>query len=286
MPPTIDLLAAIVRDIVSAAPDHQIIGARLGASLRSQVPDFAPTIFQSRNLRQFIRAYVPAVEERGTTGKDVIYGLTEEGRRPHPAAGAHNPQLISPPTTSFNWKAFSNPSYPFTLAANLQTGEFQVVPVEAEVSTPWIAVPKPTTEDHLEIARVFVESLHESMREPLAKILSEPRWFVHFSPAARRYGVGSSWAAFRTSRLRERFESVRRHLAIPSRAAVPSALAAEPAAKMNSVSGLMQAGKLTSQELQLRDLVSRVISQLPLSDLRELKLPVGTILDCLAELGK
>lgn len=128
---SIQSISDILVQGISAAPNQRILGARLGALLRTAYPGFSPADFQSRNLRQLIRTYVPAVEEKGRSGPDFIYGLAlgSSGQvSGHPSVPSRFPDnKPSPSPTAFDWKAFSSPSYPFSLAANTETGEFQAI---------------------------------------------------------------------------------------------------------------------------------------------------------------
>jgi hypothetical protein len=289
---SIQSISDILVQGISAAPNQRILGARLGALLRTAYPGFSPADFQSRNLRQLIRTYVPAVEEKGRSGPDFIYGLALDSTRPvpgHPSVLARLPDnQTSPAPATFDWKAFSNPTYPFSLAANTETGEFQAI-AGTEVTPPWVPLPKPTSEDHHGIAKAFTETLSGEVRQPLERVLEDPKWFVTFSSAAKRLGVGTAWAVFRTSQLRDRFRASLSVLGIPPR--INSALA-----NRRSAASLVAAGSSSSipqsrytelsQEERLRRLVSLVIADLPISDLRALNLPVGAVFDHIDEITK
>jgi hypothetical protein len=156
---------------------------------------------------------------------------------------------------------------------------------------PWIVIRKPTTEEHLAIARAFVDSLHENLREPLNRVLSEPKWFLRFSPTARGFGLGAAWAAFRTARLKDIFENEMKSLGIPERKPSPrvdipdhSPVRSNEAAA--ALSHRRESPRDDDKERALRRLVQLVISDLPISDLRALSLPVGRVFDHLDEVLK
>ena len=144
-----------------------------------------------------------------------------------------------------------------------------------------MVVPKPTSEDHLQIARDFEQTLSEPTRTTLAAILGETVWFVNFSAAARNCGVGSNWASFRTSRLKELFDSSVAALGIPKIAEKPllatsSRSQANP--HTNAPFSLPNRSPLSREEA-LRRLVQLVVAEMPISDLRELALPIGKVID-------
>jgi hypothetical protein len=216
----IQIAAEAISKIIATSPSQRVLGAKLGAQLRVADPGFTPVAFQCRNLRQFIKSHVPAIEEKGRSGPDFIYGPASVKAQPDPV-NQSQVAFVTAPTTAFNWRAFSSPSYPFHLIANRDTGEFEASAIGAELVPPWIVIRKPTTEEHLAIARAFVDSLHENLREPLNRVLSEPKWFLRFSPTARGFGLGAAWAAFRTARLKDIFENEMKSLGIPERKPSP-----------------------------------------------------------------
>lgn len=287
---TIQSVSELLLKLISDAPRQRILGAQLGGLLKTACPSFSPSEFQSRNLRQFIRAHIPAIEEKGRSGPDYIYGLasTDEARAPGGVSALSRPQFVPSLRTSFDWKAFSNPSYPFVLAANRDTGEFQSLRPNTTLPDPWVILPKPTPTDHLEIAREFVQTLLEPTRGVLAEALTDPIWYASFSGVAKNHGVGSEWAMFRTSHLRKAFDKSIAAAGIPAKkVGLPTAEAVSPAMTSRSTTGAshLEASSL-SREKALRRLVQLVIADLPIGDLRELALPIGRVFDHIDEILK
>jgi hypothetical protein len=284
MQDTIQSVGELLLKFVSEAPGQQILGAKLGGLLRAEYPTFSPSQFQSRNLRQFIRTYVPDIVDRGRSGPDYCYGLAssvETSQCDSERTGA------TAPRTAFDWKAYSNPAYPFVLAANRMTGEYQTRSQDAVPSEPWVVLPKPTSDDHLHIAREFVQTLSEPMRTTLAEILAAPLWFTKFSAAAKRSGLGSSWASFRTSRLREKFDHSLITLGIPNVAEkpVPAPLASRSYSNPSPNAPFRRLDvKSPARETALRKLVQLVVADMAISDLRELALPIGKVMDHIDEI--
>lgn len=276
--PVVDLLLKFVTE----APGQRILGARLGMLLKTECPAFSPAQFQSRNLRQFIRTYAPGIVEQGKSGPDFFYALSGAAESTLASSGFIEPSVVRAPRTTFDWKAFSNPSYPFVLAANRETGEFQTRNQGAEIAEPWVTLPKPTSDDHLQIARDFVQTIPEPNRSILAEGLASPVWFTNFSTVVRQHGLGSSWATYRTSRLRELFDRSLTELGIP--AAEGKAEASSPFVRYSSRSTgwarrVEAKAQFTPSEEALRKLVQLVVAEMPISDLRELSLPVGRVFD-------
>lgn len=272
--------------LISEAPEGVMLGVRLGASLRSYFPNFQPFVYRCRNLRQFIATYVPAVSEKGRSGADIIYTTAEElvpvsfaihPVTPPPASAVLEHEPL--PTNPFNWKAYSNPGHPFVVAANRDTGALQVFPQASNIFTPWIVLPKPTTESHAEIANEFASSLPEPSRTNLRALLHDPKWYVRFSGVAMRNGLGPKWAAFRRNKLIERFNASLRELAIPQISHSPQKVATSwkipPSTTSSSIS------IAPAEDSEFRNMLHKVLSELPLSELRSLRLPVGVVFDIL-----
>jgi hypothetical protein len=277
-----------ILQLVREAQGGTMLGVRLGASLRAYFPNFNPYNYRCRNLRHFIRTYVPAVSEKGRSGADVLYaGADAAGQnalplvpQDPPTRGPNDPDYVRLPTTAYNWKAYSNPAHPFIVAANRETGVLQVFPEDTVLAEPLVVVPKPTAEFHAEAAREFTSTLVEPLRTSLAALLHDPKWYVRFSSVAMRNGVGPKWGAFRRAKLIERFNSSLRELAIPPVTHPPRAtdnITLHP----SLLRPQQPIVALASDESSFRSLVSRVVSELPLEELRSLKLPIGAVFDAL-----
>jgi hypothetical protein len=271
-----------ITELVSAAPNQTMLGVHLGSALRGTFRDFQPFHYRCRNLREFIRMHVPALAEKGRSGQDVIYTITAEK-----AENAVQPQsaAVTPTTdglltqSGYDWKAYSNPGYPFLIGANRHSGMMRTFPQGTVPPEPWVIIPKPTSETHTEIAREFVSTLSEPCRTSLEAVLRDPKWYVRFSAAALRSGCSRQWQAFRRDKLIGLFNSSLRDLSIPT---FPGAVrhTAMPVRKGIAHATVAPAPPL-SEEARLRDLVRQVISELPLHDLRSLRLPVGVVFDVL-----
>jgi hypothetical protein len=278
-----------IAQLISESPDGTMLGVRLGASLRAYFPNFRPITYGCRNLRHFLAKYVPEVSEKSRSGADVLYTVAQAAPLNRPtilenSAGAPNPMepaYIRLPTSAYNWKAYSNPGHPFLLAANRETGMLRALPQDSVVAEPWVVVPKPTAEAHSEIAGEFAASLPEPHKTNLGALLHDPKWYVRFSNVAARNGLGLKWAAFRRAKLVSRFSDSLRALTIPLTPQPARTTGAPSWASSLTGPGAQTTISAASEESSFRDLVCKVISELPLSELRLLKLPVGSVFDAL-----
>jgi hypothetical protein len=278
--------------LVREAPGGTMLGVRLGASLRAYFPSFYPYNYRCRNLRHFIQKYVPTVFEKGRAGADLVYTTVSDApiQDTFPPVSqdalshdASESGYVRLPTNPYIWKAYSNPSHPFIVGANRETGAVHVFPEGTTIAEPMVLMPKPTAEIHSEIAKEFTSTLPEPLQTSLGALLDNPKWYVRFSSVAMRNHVGPKWAAFRRGKLIERFNSSLRELAIPT-FTHPTRVLDNPVHPAPQRPAQPTIG-IASEESGFRDLVSKVISELPLAELRSLKLPVGAVFDALKRQG-
>jgi hypothetical protein len=281
-------LSAKIIDLVREAPGGTMLGVRLGASLRVFFPAFNPYMYRCRNLRHFIQTYVPDVSERGRSGADIVYTTVDATRVAAPitipaadqvGSDGRDREYVRLPTTAYNWKAYSNPGHPFVVAVDREHGTMQSFPEDSTPGEPWVVLPKPTAQYHSLIAKEFASTLQEPLQTNLSTLLSDPKWYVRFSSVAMRHGLGPRWGAFRRAKLIDHFNSSLRELSVPvvprgERTPDNAVLPPPPKAPALSAS-------TATEESEFRDLVSRVVSELPLGELRSLKLPVGAVFDAL-----
>jgi hypothetical protein len=290
---SIEQIANKIQEIIRNSPTKTLLGNQVGYLLKYSFPDFSTLQYQSRNLRQFIKQHAPTIQEKGRAGMDVIYGLRSTA---FPSATAPAPAPIGPlratPLTPVppsqapdfvpymtgyeEWKAFSNPSYPFILAANRETGGLRVIQETETPEAPWVAIPKPTAAFHAEMASEFVSALPQPQKMALEEVLKNPKWYVQFSFEARRNGLGEQWAAVRRSKLNAKL------------GAALSELGVEPVQSQDMKTGRVQSrfrvrtsADSITEEARFRNLVQRIINELPTSELRLLRLPVGVVFDAL-----
>lgn len=280
----VDEISSKILELVSSTADKTLLGVRLGFMLKRSFPDFAPYHYQCRNLRQFVRTHVPSVSEKGHSGTDVIYAVgsfaspTNDTAQPRAATS----NFVPLPMVEFEWKAYSNPAQRLSIAGNRETGELKVIGETETPHEPWVAIPKPSSEFHREIAEQFVSTLQEPLHTMLARTLNDHKWYVRFSTIAKVHGVGMQWTTFRRAKLIEKFKFSLSNLGIPER--LTHAKKIQPATLAllaQAVQPLEAPPAPASNETDFRELVQRVIAELPVSELRSLRLPVGLVVDAL-----
>jgi hypothetical protein len=280
-------IGADIARLVQSSPNHRILGSSLAVLLKRVHPAFRPEDFGCRNLREFVRTNVKQVFEHARQGTDILYSASLLPAMGETANSQGELQkMSSAPTisrrlfvTTAVWKSFVSPNAFYRIFANRETGEFRVLKRHEESpDTPWLLVPPCSPEIHLRIAREFVENLpDETTKTELTKILGLDSWWNHFFLSARARGVDRQWSAYRRRRLHDEFEQQLKSLGVP----LPSssvAPAAAPSVVEASAAPLSDEGNSA-----LRRIASAVIRRLPASDLREVWLPLGYVLDEIGE---
>jgi hypothetical protein len=273
-------------EIIGAAEGDTMPGVRLGAALKKYFPSFAPAVYQCRNLRLFIKTHVPKVIEKTYTGVDVIYTLAEAAPSEHdtnqssPAAlPSDPPTFVSLPADPVTWKAYSNPAYHFMVIANRETGELKAVGEHETPREPWMPIPKLSPAAHHQIATEFVSSLSDGgPKTALMNMLAEPQWYVDFFATTRRLALDQQWGRFKREQLIRNFTTALTERGVPTVARHDL-----PPSRVQSTVKRSADIKRSSDDAQLRELVSRLAFTLPIDELRSIRMPIGLVLDAVRQ---
>lgn len=267
-----DAIAAVVYRLVESSPKQQVLGSALAVLLKRAYPDFKPEDFGCRNLRDFVRAYAKEVYELDRSGTDIVYSIS---RIPAPQDATQTRRELlelryvkHSSLSQLNrrvWKTFVSPSAPFNIFADRNQGILEVLPAgQAPRSEDWTKIPPSPPEVHEQIAREFINTLPDGdAKSQLTKVLGlDQAWWEHFFVSARNLGLEKQWSAYRRKRLHDEFEKTLEKLGITLRKqpAAVSVSAQEP-------------------EDQLRRIAIGILGRMNASELRELRLPLGYVVD-------
>ena len=283
------VIGADISRLVQNSPNNKLPGSALAVLLKRGYPDFRPEDFGSRNLREFIRKYAKEVFEDGKNGGDIRYAVTllpsmgeASSRQQEFRAISSIPAIPRRLTVDTPvWKTFASPTAPYRIYANRETGEFRVL--HAQQPAPegaWVQVLSCPPETHIQIAKEFIDGLSDdSAKNQLTKILGLDSWWNHFFFSARNFGVERQWSAFRRRRLHAELERGLRSLGIP----LP--FSSQQPAYVPSIADSMQPQPIAEQQIdsKVRRIAAAVIRRLSDSELREVWLPLGHVLDELGE---
>lgn len=271
--------------------EEKMVGVQLAALIRHKFPDFSPGGFQCKNLREFIRQYAPEIAEVGRSGADIVYGL-------QPVVESISAPLRSLPVASprkqidpFIWRAFTNPGSGYRVHANLSTGELKSVALSVSPMPDSVVLQPASDDTQVAIARDFAGRVPDTIKRlALLGCLGRPAWWTAFFATAIEHSLEVEWGRFRRRRLQEEFVKTLRAAKIPEVLLAqspevdktpppPPTQAPSPSGTVNTISAV------SPVEDRLRRIVVDVVKRLPLADLRALRLPVGDVLDVVAELS-
>jgi OST-HTH/LOTUS domain len=282
-------IATDLSRLVQSSPNSQILGSALAVLIKRVHPDFQSETFGCRNLRDFIRRYAKDIFEAARRGGDIVYSTAlmpatsvdstrvQEFRRISAVPAPVRQLTISTPV----WKTFASPNAFYRIFANRETGEFRTLRrIDDPLDDPWVQVQSCSPASHLQIAREFVENLaDESTKSELSKILGLESWWGHFFVATRGFGIERLWSGFRRRKLHVEFEQQLKSLGVPA----PFSIAPAPIVAGPPVLTAPGPPPELEGDDVLRRLASAIINRLPTSDLREVWVPLGYVLD---EIGK
>jgi OST-HTH/LOTUS domain-containing protein len=266
----VEAIASKVVDLIQSTDARQITGVRLGVQIRGAFPSFSPSAYGCRNLREFIFKHVPRVRLVGQqTGPEIIYAL----------AGEDTPQPARWKVRTQEWRTFVNPHPRYVLHANPQTYDVTTFPQKATVSPPWIRIESCSEAAHIDMAKEFLRTLSDVLREPMERTLQGYKWWFMFAVKARELGIYSQWSAFRHRELWKilltELEQTENALAAPEN--VPPDTAIEVSVAKASPPEVSIPTD-PNDEL-LRKVVLSVIGRMPIHQLRGLSLPVGDVME-------
>jgi hypothetical protein len=283
-------IGADISRLVKSSPDGKILGSALAVLLKRGYPDFRPEAFGCRNLRDFIRKYAKEVFETTRRGTDVVYSaavmpaMSLEAARSQEfrtISSAPNPtRRLSIPTSV--WKTFTSPNAFYRIFANRETGDFRVLRnFEQAPLAPWVQVQSCSAAVHLQIAREFTDDLpDDATKAELGKILALESWWTYFFVATRQFKVESLWSSYRRRRLHTEFEQQLKSLGVPLPLLAPAVPRPSLAVSTERSEEMKPEG---TDDSALRRVAISVIRRLPASELREVWLPLGYVLDEVGE---
>lgn len=262
-----------VRRLVDEA--GEILGSKLAMDLKAAVPDWSAEEFGARSLRDFIVSNVDGVVVAGRSGMDVVYSTSAPKDGPPARAAKAEPAADA-------WRAWVSPNSPFALAFNTANGNTVLIKRAAAVPEGHVRIEPTTVEEHRAIARDFLDSVAEPARDTLRAIVDSPdeQWWRRWLAELKKLGDLATWNTFRHERLREllkaRLDASGLDETARSTAAGTVAQSRQPRPRKRS--------RAPQTRNDVRVVVAAVIEKMSEEDLRDLKLPVGLVLDVLDEM--
>jgi hypothetical protein len=271
---TVQEIAATIKELV--ATEGQVLGSRLSALLKARFPDWSPKDFGVRSLREFVTDHVTGVILAGRSGMDVVYGLEQA---PPPA---DDPQA----DVNF-WRVWVSPKSPYSLAVDRADATLTAVSRGGSAEPGKVLLDPPGVDFHRQVAREFLSSLPADLQPKLQAVLdsASAQWWRTWNRALRTTEHLAPWSAFRRQKLED-------HLSFRVRAAgleQPVIDAILKKAREQQALTPPRARRNTREAFQqpndgnlLRRIVFESVQRMSIAELRELRLPLGIILDALA----
>ncbi len=283
---TADLVAKEITRIISTSPEPSVPGTLVAASLKLHIPEFRAANFGCRNLKDFIARYAGDLMVVGHAGLDARYGMKSsgaisrpEGKLQSPGVAAPATETSSPKTRYFDaeaFRAYASPSGVFAAYVNRQTGELRAQAVSsAELGGDWVRIPSLSREDHVDMARRFVESLPDKERNELEPLIGAgQQWHVAFWEATRGLNLEPAWKKSRSDRIAVSLTKALEALGVPLRAT--SSLRRPTHVSAPSPESLSRPGRAPDFA---KLLAVRAVERMSIRELRGLRLTLGEFID-------
>jgi hypothetical protein len=286
-PPPQELVEALVHDVESA-PERRLRGSELALRLRVRHPDFNPTQYGVLKLKQFIEKYAPRLRLAGWSGGDPLYGLAEEG---HNAARPVRAVPTLQTESSSLWRVWASPRSAYAIAIDRQTLEVRRV-VAGQTGESEVEIAPARPEVHLQIARKFLSSevgaLPEELRQTLEGILREndPRWYERWATELGRVPeLPRQWLIYRRRSLEREMETALAQAGLEQAGiskVMKSIVGLRPVDAVPAPERLVSTTTTETSDKQLVRIIQEVVARMNERELRDLKLPVGVVIDVVA----
>jgi hypothetical protein len=273
---------------ISESRTKTLTGGKIRDAIKASYPSFQPEDYGARNLRDFIRMFVPAVKEESRAGMDVVYAIQDlvpEIPTPTPDETRDQGAPIAPFLVPRSylvgnqkvWKTFASPGSPWRLFFQPDTGVVRSAAPNDVPDSSWVRVPSCSPEAFLQIARSFIDTVPEPYRPVLTQTLTERKWWLPFYDVLRNIGLKTSWITFRRERLIEEFERT-----LSAQVGDWRARSAVPLETHHIPQGSDKAPLSRAGDTLLRRLAVDAIARMSEAELRGLNIPLGYIVDSLS----
>ncbi len=266
--------------LAEESPTKTIAGGRLAELLKHHLPGFTVGSYGTKSLRAFIRQHLAGkLDEVAKVGADIVYGLP----------GAIPPQTQVRATSKGRTipqevlRVYRSPNARFELHANRDTGEIRAQPEGSPIQEPCVRINRATPDFLRQVAKHFTSRMPDDNHDRLMRVLDEypHAWWPAFSSHLREKNLYPAWAAFKDQQLRSKLEAE-----LCSQGVSHSNTSDEQDSTLDEERRPPEfprrAGSGPDEfSDDLRDVVIRAVQGLPLSELRNLRLPVGDVYDAL-----
>ena len=279
MDANVGLVSDSIREVVGSL--GVVSGTTLAERVRARHPGIGITDLGSKSLRDFIAHHVSGVRVVGRAGMDVVYGL-DDG----PPQSPRGTELPKPDL----WRIWVSPNSPQSLVLDPETRRLYSGPKRDNPPTGAVMVNSPNKTEHRAIAERFLPSLPAGLRLELSGVLTSQvdGWWQEWVSRLRGSEYLATWNAFRRQELedllRQRLQSVGMP---PPEIEVALSQVHESHSVARKKAEPVAEARPSQLDLcalkDLRRLVMIAVSRMSQGELRELRLPLGLVLDSISE---
>ncbi len=244
---------------------------QLAQQIRTEFPTWTPEGDGARNLRDFIERSVGGVGVVGRSGLDVIYGPAVEPAMQEPTVAEQDVNL---------WRVWVSPNSPLVLSIATESANVTGVPRSWSPRKGWARIEPAPHEVHEEIAREFAQSLG-ARQEHLEVIVGRAAgWWRDWQSELRGLGLDSAWLEFRSGALEARLRTALEGHLTGNLIERAMGQVVGDRSRVRQTSVLRTESQRRSRS-DLEQILLLAIRRMDVSDLRDLKIPVGVLLDVL-----
>jgi hypothetical protein len=260
-------------------------GAQISATVSRQFPGISYLDYGCEKLKDFIARHVPGLKAVGRAGGDIVYALAST----QSSVLQPQPTKQSADLEAAVLRLFSSPDAPYALYANAEARQLIILlRVETAPGHPWTFVPPLAKQMHENIARDFAGTIEdETKRSYLTEVIGTPRWWLAYWSRAAQSGVQADYRSFRHTRLREALEGTLKNLGfVDTEYTVTASPGAAPSisAPTSPSRAIRPASHDRAETPELRGIAARFLEHMSATEIREMRVPVGAVLDAIQSL--
>jgi len=274
---SVEEIASAIRETLEMAPTRTVPGSVLRQVITAHFPGFAPSDYGSVKFSDFLRAHISTVRPVGRAGLDNVYGIVTD---------------IAVPQTSIDsslsddmviWKTFTSPSSAYQLFGNPESGELIVLkPGVEKPQSPWLQIPLSTPAQHLEIAKTFISTRAPEHSDTLTPILSRSQWWIEFYENIKNLALAAKWTTFRRDHLLQLFQHSLKDHNISARAINFSWQNTHKSVRPSDLKVTATSQPVSGHSTdRLRRIALKLVGRMSSSEIRNLQVRLGDVLDAL-----
>jgi hypothetical protein len=245
--------------------------------LKAIVPEWSAEVYGVRSLRDFIAQHVQGVQITGRSGMDVVY-----------ASGTLSTRVgASPAIEAEPWRIWVSPNSPYVLAVNAENGGVVGLPRSSETPDGHKRLEPAPSAEHRSIAAAFAEQTVAAVKERLAEVATLPDgpWWQRWQNEVRAAGLLRDWNAFRHENLRSKLHGRLAELGVDASVVdrAFTTICGSTAVGRRPLSQTRAPLSHSGESTFARAIALQVIGRMSDQDIRELRLPLGLVLDALED---